>query len=51
MYKYGIELANELKIIPTNAKSPPKNVTVRWVVNSHSTHDNEPIKTNFVLIT
>lgn len=42
MYRYGIELANELDIMPTDARSPPQNVTALCEVSSHNRHDNDP---------
>lgn len=42
MYRYGIELANELDIMPMDANSPPQTVTARCEVRSHSRQDSEP---------
>lgn len=42
MYKYDMELANVLDIIPADAISPPQNVTARCEVSSHSRQDSDP---------
>jgi len=45
MNRYGIELANELDIMPANARSPPQNVTTWCEVSPHSRQDKDPENT------
>lgn len=46
MYRWNMELANELDIIPAEANSPPQNVTARCEISLHSRQDSEPAMKN-----
>lgn len=52
MNRCDMELANEVNIIPADAKSPPQNVTARCEVILHSRQDSDPeiTKRNSIVI-